>query len=364
MAPPSRWRRPLIETVPLPYLIAIPIALALATFITLFAHADTNAAMLWSQCHAHSRVPALSRIPGLGTPICYLVSFFREALDALRSRLVIAAVLAFVGGLLAVSLVEAARVCNAPNVLIAYPTGPWLVFNLLGGAVVWEIIIIPAFLHRAKSLYLEKKESEDGGEEERQEEEGQNARHLPDAEVIAIPISITLGFILPSALMLAFHNPVFIAIWLFFPLYVSLILQLTRRLISATRRTSSANMHLESSWQSLISVYTVPVVCSILAHAFVIWHVVAIPDDRQEMTRSTVRFIEIDVQFIAWTVLYWMLVEVGWKVPLIMIASSVIAGPGAGICLGWMYRERLMHGGKKRRDAEETNVDEETPLLA
>ncbi len=60
------------------------------------------------------------------------------------------AVLSMVGGLLTVSTIEAARICNAPSVLIAYPTGPWLVFTLVGGAFVWELVIVPAFLHRAR----------------------------------------------------------------------------------------------------------------------------------------------------------------------------------------------------------------------
>ncbi|EWG46062.1 hypothetical protein FVEG_15915 [Fusarium verticillioides 7600] len=136
-------------------LIIPPILLAAATIVALFLHSDVNFALLWSQCHSHARLPGVSRIPGLGTPLCYLISFFRAALLSLRSRTVMGVVLAFIGGLLTVSTVESARICNAPNALIAYPTGPWLVFDLVGGAVVWELVIIPAFLHRARSVSLD-----------------------------------------------------------------------------------------------------------------------------------------------------------------------------------------------------------------
>ncbi len=114
----------------------MPVLLAIGTFLVLFVHSDTNIPMLYSQCHARSRLRWLSRIPVLGAPSCFLVSFFQEALASTRAAGTMAAILSFVGGLLTVSLVEAARVCNAPNKLIKYPTLPWIVFNLIGGAAV------------------------------------------------------------------------------------------------------------------------------------------------------------------------------------------------------------------------------------
>lgn len=265
-----------------------------------------------------------------------------------------AVVLAFVGGLLTVSTVEAARICNAPNVLIAYPTGPWLVFDLVGGAVVWQLVIIPAFLHRARSL-VEAKESQD---DESLDEH--DSRHLPDSEVIAIPVSIAVGFILPSALMLALNTPTTILIWLFFPIYVSLIRQATRKAITLINSSTSTTIHLESNRRSLIFVYILPIICSLAAHVFFIWSLTR-PDDRREMTRSIITFIEVDTQFIGWTVLYWMLVEVGWRVPLATIMTTFLVGPGAGTCLGWIYREKLIH--EEHDQATNETVDEETPLL-
>ncbi|PTD02317.1 hypothetical protein FCULG_00012019 [Fusarium culmorum] len=322
-------------------LIIPPILLAAATIVALFLHSDVNAALLWSQCHSHARIPGLSRIPAIGTPLCYLISFFRAALDSLRSTAVMAVVLSFLGGLLTVSTVEAARICNAPNVLIAYPTGPWLVFDLVGGAVVWELVIIPAFLHRARNFH---------------------EPSSPDSELVAIPISVAIGYFVPSILMLFKTTPATVGVWLFFPIYVTIVRQVIRSVIAVIRRVSPTNIHLASNRRSFLFVYLLPIVCSILAHVFFIWSLTR-PDDRKEMTRSTIVFIEVDTQFIFWTVLYWMLVEVGWRVPLTTIVTSIVVGPGAGTCVGWMYREKLIHHDNEEAAGNAQPADEETPLL-
>jgi hypothetical protein len=354
----SRWKAP-IHHFSYRSLIIPPILLAAATIVALFLHSDVNAALLWSQCHSHSRLPDISRIPGLGTPLCYIISFFQAALHSLRSSAVMAVVIAFLGGLLTVSTVEAARICNAPNVLIAYPTGPWLVFDLVGGAVVWELVIIPAFLHRTKSVLNARR----GGDGNGDAQQVFTSRHLPDSELVAIPISVALGFFLPSILMLFHTTPATIGVWLFFPVYVTIVRQITRRIVTAIKRANPTNVHLASNRRSLLFVYLLPIICSILAHVFFIWSL-AQPDDRKEMTRSTIVFIEVDTQFIFWTVLYWMLVEVGWRVPLTTAVTSLIIGPGAGTCVGWMYREKLIHHDNDEQDeGAALPADEESPLL-
>ncbi|KAF4978685.1 hypothetical protein FZEAL_4979 [Fusarium zealandicum] len=357
MPPSTRWKAP-IHRFPFRYLVIAPILLAVATIIALFVHSDVNAALLWSQCHSRARLPGISRIPGLGTPLCYLVSFFRAALHSLRSSAVMAVVLAFVGGLLTVSSVEAARICNAPNVLIAYPTGPWLVFDLVGGAVVWQLVIIPAFLHRARSIVTaQKRQDEDG------EAHVTMSRHLPDSELVAIPVSVAMGYVLPSMLMLFLTSPVTIGIWLFFPIYVTIIRQVTRKIVNYVKSAEPTTVHLASHRPSLIFVYALPAICSVLAHVFFIWSLTQ-PDDRKEMTKSTIIFIEVDTQFIFWTVLYWMLVEVGWRVPLTTALASIVVGPGAGTCVGWVYREKLIHHDHEEGDEDAAEpADEETPLL-
>lgn len=373
----SRWLAPPIQTASFKSLLVIPVILAIATFAALFVHSDVDIALLWSQCHSRARIPGLSHIPLLGTPSCFLVSFFQCALDSLRSKAVMAVILTYVGALATVCTVESARRCNRPNALIARPTLWWLLFNLLGGAIVWQLVIVPAFLHRAKALVLAEQSWGTGDDRGDGPGDGEAAvasatedardqgRTLPDSEAVAIPIAVAVGYFLPSALMLVFNSPATITTWLFFPLYVSLIRQGVRYIVERIRRVSPTSIHHESHWQCVALLYTLPILLSVAAHLFVLWNL-AENDDRKKMTKLTVSFIEIDFQFIAWTVLYWVFVEAGWKVPLTMVAISIIAGPGAGTCLGWLYRERLVKNGfagQSSADDEEDLSAEEAPLL-
>jgi hypothetical protein len=369
----ARWRAP-VQVVSFHYLLIIPILLAIATTILLFLHSDTNVPMLYSQCHSHARIPGLSKIRVVGTPACFMVSFFQEALASTRSFATMAAILSFIGGLLTVSTIEAARICNAPNVLIAYPTGAWLVFNLVGGAVIWELVIIPAFFHRARSILTARKEADHGVIRDASVKHpsfGSSMRHLTvDAEIVAIPTSVAIGFVLPSVLMLVFDSPATIIVWLFFPLYVSFIRQVVRFLLVRIQKHEHKSLHLESHYRYLVVMYFVPVACSFLSHGLLIWSLFR-PDDRKEMTRATVKFIEIDVAFIGLTVLYWLFVEAGWKVTFVMVAVSLVLGPGAGLCIGWIYRETAVYHGLSEDEDEEAGTDEgrgqaadeETPLL-
>ena len=358
--------RHLIHTVSLHYLLVVPVALAMATAAVLFVHSDVNVAMLFSQCHARARLPWLSHLPVVGAPSCFLVSFFKEALASARAVAVMGVVLAYIGSLLTVSTVEAARICNGPSVLIAYPTGGWLVFDLVGGAMVWQLLMIPAFFRRSKVIYAQ---AEAASAPEAAAETGTAThRHLSvAAEVVAIPAAVALGYVTPSMAMLATDAPAAIVVWLFFPLYVSAIRQAVRGAIHRVAASlAGRSLHLESDRPSLLAVYAVPIVCSVAAQVLLVYNLVAVADDRKEMTRSTLKFVEIDFFFILLTVLYWILVEAGWRVVAVVLASSVVLGPGAGLCLGWIYREQQLGFVDDAPGDAEQGADgpsEETPLL-
>ncbi|KAG6002386.1 hypothetical protein E4U21_003146 [Claviceps maximensis] len=381
----SCWRRPAQHFPLVPHLLVVPTLLAIATAVSLFVHSDVNAALLWSQCHAHSVLPAISRIRVLGTPACFLVSFFRAALDSLRSKAVLGVVLALVGSLLTVSTVESARPVNAKNPVVSRPTLPWLVFNLVGGALVWQLVIVPAFILAAKTwpckgaahgrLRPGDEEDEDQDQDENDDASANiRGRELAQTEVLAIPLAVALGFYVPSMLMLVATSPLSIGVWLFFPAYVSLIRQLVRHLLAFMSRffrspPTTSTCHVESHVRTYLAVYALPILASLLAHAFMVFNFLTGADDRKELTRTTVKFIEIDFQYIGLTLLYWVFVEVGWRAPLAMVASSVLLGPGAGLALGWLYREKLITSGQAvlPRDSldedEAGQVDEQTPLV-
>ncbi|EGS18466.1 uncharacterized protein CTHT_0050680 [Thermochaetoides thermophila DSM 1495] len=374
MDTPPRRPRHAVHTFPLRYLVVVPILLALLTGYTLFVHCDTDIYMLYSQCHARSRVPWLSHIPVIGSPACFLVSFFQKAAASvsLRAISIMALVLSFLAGLLTVSTVEAARICNAPAVLIAYPTGPWLVFDLIGGAMIWQLVIIPAFFHRSREIILARRR---GGPAQllgpADPTFGEAMRHLAKvAETVAIPIAVALGFVVPSILLLVLDTPIVALVWLFFPVWVSLIRQAVRKIVLSLREVWHSSCHLESNRLALVAVYIIPTICSIISYVLFLWSLTQ-PDDRKEMTRSTVKFIIINTFFIGLTVLYWVFVEAGWRVAAVMALVSVLLGPGAGICIGWIYRESTVDpdGGVTvvvvggRRNSEDDCLSEHTPLL-
>ncbi|KAK4239510.1 hypothetical protein C8A03DRAFT_32366 [Achaetomium macrosporum] len=369
---PTRRTRPVVHAFSLRYLLVVPILLAILTLLALFIHSDTNIYMLYSQCHARSRIPWLSHIPLLGSPACFLVSFFQEAIASARAFGLMAVILSFVAALLTVSTVEAARICNSPSMLIAYPTGSWLVFNLIGGAIVWELVIIPAFFHRCREIIAARKQ---GGPQQLSGPAdptfGETMRHLARvAETVAIPVAVAIGYVVPSLLMLVLDAPVAVLVWLFFPVWVSLVRRAVRRVVLFVREEWSVSLHLESNRVALLAVYLMPIACSVLAHAHWIW-TMSLPDDRKEMTRATLKFITIDAFFVGLTVLYWIFIEAGWRVALVTMGASVLLGPGAGVCIGWIYREQTVDPDKgvtvvvvgAQRDSDNASPSEETPLL-
>jgi hypothetical protein len=361
-----------VHAFPLRYLLVIPVLLSALTGYVLFIHSDTNIYMLYSQCHARSRIPWLSHIPLLGSPACFLVSFFQEAIASARAFGLMAVILSFIAGLLTVSTIEAARICNSPSVLIAYPTGAWLVFNLIGGAIVWELVIIPAFFHRSREIIAARKQ---GGPQQLSGPAdptfGETMRHLARvAEMVAIPVAVAIGYVVPSLLMLVLDAPVAVLVWLFFPVWVSLVRQTVRRVVLWLREEWNVSLHLESNRPALLAVYFVPIVCSVLAHAHFIWTMTQ-PDDRKEMTRATLKFITIDAFFVGLTVLYWVFIEAGWRVALVMVGASILLGPGAGVCIGWIYREQTVDMDRRvtvvvvgaPRESGDASPSEQTPLL-
>ncbi|GAO19722.1 uncharacterized protein UV8b_06758 [Ustilaginoidea virens] len=382
MARPSPWRRPAQRFPLFPHLAVVPALLAIATAVSLFAHSDVNAALLWSQCHARALLPALSRVPVLGTPSCFLVGFLYAALDSLRSRAVMGVILAFVGALLTVSTVESARKVNARSPVVSRPTLPWLVFNLGGGALVWQLVIVPAFIQAAQAWPPARREGGDDDDDDEavpdghgRESEADAGRHVSRADVVAIPVAVALGYYVPSALMLGLPSPVAIGSWLFSPAYVSLIRRFVRHSLRQWPRFRPARaIHLEAHARALAAVYALPVLGSLLAHGFLIGNLAAGADDRREMTVSAMALIVIEFQYIGLTLLYWVFVEVGWRAPLAIALLSVLLGPGAGTAVGWVYREKLIAshlvaqplasaGDVDDQERGPGQADEQTPLL-
>ncbi|KAL9950096.1 hypothetical protein D7B24_004307 [Verticillium nonalfalfae] len=419
---PRYLRRPPIRTFALrPLLIPLPL-LAVLTLAVIVVHADVNTALLFSQCHARSRLPSVSWIPGLGATLCFALSFFQLALASVRSWAVMAVSLSFLAALLTITIVESSRNGSRPNWLLRRLMLLWLVMNLLGGSIIWQLLIVGSFMlqmgrevrfnptNRRRLRHVSSASSSSSSNDEESaalaaEEEVEpeaesltaeealkrkiRRRHLEtDADAVAIPDAVALGFVLPSILMLIYNTPATIGLWLLFPIWVSLfrraaktaIHSLQPRLFPSRRRRSALSsngshrrtLDLESNRPALALVYLVPVVCSLAAHIHWIWSLTH-RDDRRDLTKSTITIIEIDMAFMGVTTLYWLLVEAGLKVVLAVLGVSVFLGPGAGVCAGWYLREKAIRKGheedvellygRQSSGGAEGAASEQTPLL-
>ncbi|KAI1178536.1 hypothetical protein F4777DRAFT_100718 [Nemania sp. FL0916] len=383
--------RPLVHQLPLQYLLIIPIILAISAILVLTLHGDVNTPLLYSQCSAHSRLPGISHIPILGPPACFLVSTFMFATASLRGVAQISVFLSFLAALQTVCRVESARACNQRSWNIRVPTPSWLVFNIVGGTLVWDLWIVPAFLKRAKDLRALKTKGEGvgGGDDGLGDiEQGGRRDELFDdndteqrvilersfatqTEIYAIPVAVAVGLVLPSVLMLVFKDAISVIVWLFFPLWVAVVNRAVKFIAAKFLKDVDEPLYVDSHPPSVTLIYALPFIASLLAHALFIWNFFCKNDSRQ-MTRTALKFINIDFSFVAATVLYWVFVEAGVVPAVLMVVFSVFVGPGAALCLTWLVREKAIYAfavadedeeSDEESDGDTSTVHEDTPLL-
>ncbi|KAK0384459.1 hypothetical protein NLU13_8545 [Sarocladium strictum] len=239
----------------LPSLVLPLVLLGLGTAWILFVNSDPSVSAVFTKCFpvddsdgdgdgdgsdGKTKTPFLSTVPIVGPPVCCLVSFFRAALDSHRSAVIMGEILSYVGALLTVTTLESARACNQSSWLIRNPTPSWLLFNLAGGAVIWQLAIIPSFLsHERKRQQLplercssvsvrsvttaQRQSSEEQrallgpqGQEQQQQHEHMH-RHLDPAEPPAISVGVVMGYFVPCMLFVLAPGTVSILAWLFSP---------------------------------------------------------------------------------------------------------------------------------------------------
>ncbi|KAI0552166.1 hypothetical protein F4679DRAFT_100867 [Xylaria curta] len=372
-----RISQPLVHQLPIQYVLIIPVLFAVSTAVILTTHGDVNIPLLYSQCHARSRLPTLSHVPILGAPACFLVSVFMFATASMRAVAQLGVFLSFLGALLTVCRVEAARACNQKSWNIRFPALGWLAFNLVGGSLVWDLWIIPAFLKHAKDLRVERVKEDalepgQGNEGPFEEDRVMLERSfVTRADIYAVPLAVAVGFIVPSVLMLVLEDVAPVVVWLFFPLWVAAV-HLAVKFAAVRLLRDNGPLYLESHSPSMVLVYAAPFIASLISHVFFIWSFFYKNDSRQ-MTRTALKLIEIDFVFTAASVLYWVFVESGIIPTVLMLVFSVVLGPGAALCLTWIIRERAIcafavsgegdDGSDEESDGDDSTVHEETPLL-
>lgn len=209
----------------------------------------------------------------------------------------------------------------------------------------------------------------------------------PSANYLSIPFSITLGLLLPSTLMLTTtttttSQTVIILIWLVFPVWVFLIEQVVRSALSSLSSSSSSTCLTRSSCSSsgparlTMMIWAVPVLYSAVAHVLLIADVLRLFDTSPfpfsssssnpvgpsspsspppaAASHSALLLLEIDHAAIFIAYLYWLLVTTSpspstsahhdrprarARALTTVILSTLLLGPGAGVCLGWSCRD-------------------------
>ncbi|KAI3335148.1 hypothetical protein F4824DRAFT_465946 [Ustulina deusta] len=372
-----KFNLPLVHQLPLQYVLIVPVLFSVFAALTLTIHGDVNTPLLYSQCHSRSRLPAISHVPVIGAPACFLVSLFMFATASMRGVAQLGVFLAFLGALLTACRVEAARACNQRSWNIRFPTLSWLAFNLVGGTFVWDLWIIPAFLKHAKDMRIQgtKGDAPEIGQAsgdlfEDEEQVMLERSFTTKAEVCAIPVAIAVGFIVPSVLVLTLKDAVSVTAWLFLPLWVAVV-HLVVKFAAVKLLKNNGPLYLESHPSSITLVYALPFAASLLAHALFIWNLFC-KDDSRQMTHTALKFIRIDFIFIVATVVYWVFVESGIIPAVLMVVFSAFLGPGAALCLTWFVREKAIcafavsgeeYESDEETDGDDSTVHEDTPLL-
>lgn len=268
--------------------------------------------------------------------------------------------------------------------IVENPVVPWLIYQLALGAFSWQGIIVPASIvehhqHRlgsSQSTQLDSRPRIDSGSDS-----GSNAVAGDDQQedtgsssTLSITLSITIGLLLPSALMLALPtSTTAIVAWLMFPLWVSLIQQRLTPSTPTTRHRSTSSF----------LPHAIPILFwSAAAHALLLADLLQLippaTDDSASPSpssssssssasaaattaRAAMLLLEVDHAALFATYLYWTHAtspsrRAGLRAAAVAVASALLLGPGAGVCLGWLARCRGGGGGGGGREV----IEEET----
>ncbi|KAK0243036.1 hypothetical protein EDD85DRAFT_313709 [Armillaria nabsnona] len=313
---------------------------------------SSDLAGLTSSCAKTNGGPFHIFGPMLGQFLCVIVTFFKLILSDPEGFLFLAVFLSFVAGLVTIVCLESSRVANQAHRVIKYPTPALMMANIVGGLVVFPLVVCPAFLLKSQNKQrlerLVPTVTAEGASVISETTPLIRALHLTDrhvlsaAEMYSVPLSVFLGFIVPSiTLFLHPDNEVLIELWQLFPVYVAILRYISRTVLLRTvPHLCVNNIHVESDNVELLYVYGAPSVVSLLTHLLYVWHAVVpssgVPDPQ---VHAALHVLVMDFWAIVLTMLYRLWFEGGIRLATTALSASLIAGPGAGICVGWIMRE-------------------------
>lgn len=371
-----------------------------------------NISHLWNQCSSSSSLNSKLQ----PTALCFAVLFFQAALDSTRSKLEEAVIIGFLAGLATITAVEGTKYgkrqdanigvvttrlqqqeedtadnaweegesslekgfhadyqgrnnhqaaagssinISSSRMIVENLTIPWLLYNLAAGALAWQAIIIPAFLHEQRIRLS-------AAGYPPTSTEPKPARSTTRSEAIPILLGVTFGLLVPSTLMIVDPtSTATILVWLFFPLWVSLIQRTVWGVLRVSSRSPSDSgepNHVETRRQAnplVLVPYAMPIMCSTVSHVLLAHNLLTQADDRGTLTHSAVLLLEIDHLAIFVAFLYWVWARAASSTSstsarekarffttslqpvLLTLVSSLLLGPGAGVCLGWVSSSSL-----------------------
>ncbi|KAK4183465.1 hypothetical protein QBC35DRAFT_393816 [Podospora australis] len=265
--------------------------------------------------------------------VCAMTKFFTITLTPPCGFAFHAVFLSFVAAVITVTRLDELRLSNLgrSNIITRNPQVSWLLSHVASGAVVLPLLLFPAHAAPARGFTA-----------------ASNTIHhrLPNrAELLAIPVAVGLGFIVPSlALQVWPENSVVVLFWLFFPVLVSGIYPLARDTLktrfSQPENRSASEQEVTAS--DLLALYGLPSSVSVLSHwlfLFVTYREKHYPYELHEAAKVSLGILRADFWVMASTMLYWLAVEAGMSTTLWTLIGSVVGGPGAGLCLGWIMRD-------------------------
>jgi hypothetical protein len=366
----SGTRLPVVSW-PLWSLLIIPILIATISIITISLSIDPAITTLGDVCSSDdSPFPELSALPVIGVPCCALSAFFSATVASAWGKIFMSIFLSFITALVTTTLTESQREDEVPNAVVLNPAAPWLLVNIISGAVVAPLVMAPASFHHSRKYFREGHAHEQNRTSAAAQTVLRVNRVVRTSAKVAIPLSVSIGFIIPSVLLVFAPSPITIILWQFFPVYVSVLLRLLNTVINKSGLTlssidttpntssSSAGHHGKSS----LYLFSVPTLSSLISHlSLVIYPILHLSLQRRgdvpdpQLTKSALQILALNFITIYITFIYWLYVEGGVRSAASALRWTLIAGPGAGVCHGWIAREEAMRLHMVRNSGSNNN---------
>ncbi|KAI1339408.1 hypothetical protein F5Y15DRAFT_382451 [Xylariaceae sp. FL0016] len=293
---------------------------------------------------------------------CFFSAFWKQLLATEISSAFVASFLALVTALLNISNIEASRVCNQPSTILTRPVWIWIAVNAVTGAVVSPTVLIANIKrhqdHRRQSTGASKRRRIQERDENRplinsvssipvstsnsttidpSAPESHERELVSDSRSYIIPISVVLGFIVPSIALVLKPDPLIAGLWNLFPIAIYIIGSLALKLVP----DGQGFRHAESHWGSSARLYSIPILLSLSAHVYLVscWLTTS---EEGWAELPAVKLMVTNFWTICATYLYWIFIESSPATAVLTVLTAILAGPGAGVSIGWVLKEQRM----------------------